>query len=238
MTSKHIPKDGQKLSNNIILEQTPRLAPTPRVSKKPTVTKATSPITENLHQHHIKNIILDIDETLIHTKMTKCANTDHVFSIEKTKYYVLYRPHLREFINFIFTNFETINIWTAATYDYAKNIISRILSSMLIDKDQLPKLKFFNTRQQVSKDGSKKLSKLFNTDYAKSLNINESNTIMIDDKPSVFNYNTGNGFIIPAWTGSKDDEFLLKLIHIISVIQQENLLIDINEKSINLSELI
>jgi TFIIF-interacting CTD phosphatase-like protein len=108
---------------------------------------------------------------------------------------------------------------------------------MLVDKTQLPKLKFFNTRQQVSKDGSKKLVKLFSTDYAKSLNITESNTIMIDDKQSVFNHNTGNGFIIPAWTGQKNDDFLLKLQHIIAVIQKENLLIDVKAKSINLSEL-
>jgi TFIIF-interacting CTD phosphatase-like protein len=185
---------------------------------------------------NIKNIILDIDETIIHTMMTECK-ADHVFSIEKTKYYVLYRPHLHSFINFIFTNFETINIWTAATYDYAKNIISKLLVTMLVDKTQLPKLKFFNTRQQVSKDGSKKLVKLFSTDYAKSLNITESNTIMIDDKQSVFNHNTGNGFIIPAWTGQKNDDFLLKLQHIIAVIQKENLLIDVKAKSINLSEL-
>ena len=185
---------------------------------------------------NIKNIILDIDETIIHTMMTECK-ADHVFSIEKTKYYVLYRPHLHSFINFIFTNFETINIWTAATYDYAKNIISKLLVTMLVDKTQLPKLKFFNTRQQVSKDGSKKLVKLFSTDYAKSLNITESNTIMIDDKQSVFNHNTGNGFIIPAWTGQKNDDFLLKLQHIIAVIQNENLLIDVKAKSINLSEL-
>jgi TFIIF-interacting CTD phosphatase-like protein len=186
---------------------------------------------------NIKNIILDIDETIIHTMMTECK-ADHVFSIEKTKYYVLYRPHLHSFINFIFTNFETINIWTAATYDYAKNIISKLLVTMLVDKTQLPKLKFFNTRQQVSKDGSKKLVKLFSTDYAKSLNITESNTIMIDDKQSVFNHNTGNGFIIPAWTGQKNDDFLLKLQHIIAVIQKENLLIDVKAKSINLSELL
>jgi TFIIF-interacting CTD phosphatase-like protein len=197
---------------------------------------ALAPALAHEHKTKIKNIILDIDETLIHTRMDACE-ADHIFTIEKTKYYVLYRPYLHEFINFIFTNFETINLWTAATYDYAKNIVSRLLLNMLTDKSQLSKLKFFNTRQQVSKDGAKKLAKLFSTDYAKSLNIIENNTIMIDDKPSVFNYNTGNGFIIPAWTGQKDDTFLLKLQHVITVIQKENLIIDVNEKSINLAEL-
>ena len=185
---------------------------------------------------HIKHIVLDIDETLIHTKMTE-RPCEHCFSIEKTKYYVMYRPHLAEFINYIFSNFETVNIWTAATYDYAKNIISKILHTLLIDKTQLTRLKFFNTRQQVSVDGTKKLTKLFNTDFAKSLNILETNTIMIDDKPSVFNYNTGNGFIIPAWTGKKSDKFLLKLIKVIDLIQKEGLVINIKENAINLSEL-
>lgn len=184
----------------------------------------------------IKHIVLDIDETLIHTKMTptKC---EHTFSIDKTSYYVKYRPYLAEFINFIFNNFDSINIWTAATYDYAKNIISKVLHTLLLDKSLLYKLKFFNTRQQVSIDGSKKLNKLFNTEFAKSLNILETNTIMIDDKESVFNYNTGNGIIIPAWTGKKSDKFLLKLIKVIDVIQKEGLMINIKGNSINLSEI-
>ena len=47
---------------------------------------------------------------------------------------------------------------------------------------------------------------------------------MIDDKSHVFNKNTGNGLIIPAFTGNKKDNNLLKLTHFLKLIKDEKLL--------------
>jgi len=186
---------------------------------------------------HIKNIILDIDETLIHCKLTEPKKYDHVFVIDKMKYYIIYRPYLSEFINFIFDRFDTVNIWTAATHDYANKIISKILHKLLLNKKQLTKLKCFVTRKHVSQDGTKELAKIFRKKCAIELGIIPTNTIMIDDKSHVFNKNTGNGLIIPAFMGNKKDNYLLKLTHFLKLIQDEKLLINSNEESINLSEI-
>ena len=89
----------------------------------------------------------------------------------------------------------------------------------------------------MSSDGSKKLINLFNNERAKSLDICHHNTIMIDDKAHVFVNNTGNGFIIPEYIGNKSDKFLLKLIKLLTLIQKEKLVIDINQDSIILSDI-
>jgi TFIIF-interacting CTD phosphatase-like protein len=185
---------------------------------------------------HIKNIILDIDETLIHCKLTEPKEYNHVFIIDKIKYYIIYRPYLEEFINFIFENFDTINIWTAATQDYAHKIILKILNTKLKNKNLITeKLKCFFTRKHVAYDGTKELAKIFNNKCSIKYNIKPCNTVMIDDKSHVFNKNTGNGLIIPAFTGNKKDTNLLKLIQFLKLIQEEKLLINSNEESIDLS---
>ena len=112
-----------------------------------------------------------------------------------------------------------------------------MLFNLLDDKSLLPKLKCFVTRQHVSADGTKELDKIFNKKCAIDLDIKRNNTIMIDDKSHVFNKNTGNGLIIPAFTGNKKDNNLLKLTHFLKLIQDEKLLIDSNEASIDLTEL-
>ena len=185
---------------------------------------------------HIKNIILDIDETLIHCKLKQPQRYDFEFIIDKTKYYVIYRPFLKEFINFIFKRFDTINIWTAATQDYAHKIILKILNEHLEDKKLISsKFKCFFTRKQVSQDGTKELDKIFKNACSIKLNILPENTIMIDDKKYVFNKNTGNGLIIPGFKGNKKDDNLLKLIYFLKLIQDEKLMINMHEESIDLS---
>jgi TFIIF-interacting CTD phosphatase-like protein len=191
-----------------------------------------------INNMHIKNIILDIDETLIHCKLIEPKEYNHSFVIDKIKYYIIYRPYLEEFINFIFNNFDTINIWTAATQDYAHKIILKILNTKLKNKALITsKLKCFYTRKHVSNDGTKELAKIFNNKCSIKLNIQPHNTVMIDDKSHVFNKNTGNGLIIPAFMGNKKDTNLLKLIHFLKLIQEEKLLINSNEDSIDLSEI-
>ena len=187
---------------------------------------------------HIKNIILDIEETLIHCKTKEPKNYDFYFQIEKVKYYIIYRPYLEEFINFIFEYFDTINIWTAATQDYAHKIILKILNTKLKNKELIKKkLKCFFTRKHVALDGTKELDKIFQNPSAIEFKILPENTIMIDDKSHVFNKNTGNGLIIPAFMGNKKDNNLLKLIHFLKLIQDEKLLINSKEESIDLSDI-
>jgi TFIIF-interacting CTD phosphatase-like protein len=185
----------------------------------------------------IKNIVLDIDETLIHCKLEKPAYYDYKFTISKVTYYIIYRPYLKEFFIYLFNNFDTINIWTAATKDYAKNIISKLLITFIKDPHKYKKIVEFRTRKDVAQNGTKDLNKIFNNKCSDEYNIKPYNTFMIDDKKYVFNKNTGNGIIIPAFRGNKNDIYLLKLIEFLKIIKSEAIIADINEESINLDDI-
>lgn len=155
----------------------------------------------------IENIILDIDETLIHSTTVPLTDkkSDLQFKLGSETYYVHFRPGLSKFLNFVFDNFSTVNIWTAATRPYAQRILSAILTPT-----QRKKLAFFNSREHTV-SGSKPLEMVFNNSSAKKHGILPSNTIIIDDRADVSRHNPGNAIIIPAWKGQRDN-YLLKLI--------------------------
>ncbi|MDY6939695.1 MAG: HAD family hydrolase [Cyanobacteriota bacterium] len=69
-----------------------------------------------------KLLILDIDETLLHsTKTPLNYSTDF-----KIKYYHVYlRPNLNSFLEYCLQNFE-VAVWTASSREYADRIVDRI----------------------------------------------------------------------------------------------------------------
>ena len=172
------------------------------------------------------NIILDIDETLIHAvslqnkQKNKNSFTVKVGTKNNLEIYRVYRrPHLSKFLNFVFANFKTVNIWTAATKDYAIKIMKSILT-----KSQFSRIKFFNSRQQCTSTGIKPLREIFKTKQASTLNINKYNTIMIDDKKEVLVKNKGNGIVVSAWDSDSNDNSLLRLMYLLKTIIDNNLM--------------
>jgi len=177
------------------------------------------------------HLFLDIDETLIHTSTKKIESASFVFTLSEIKYYVLVRPGLTKFMQYVFKNFESVNIWTAATKEYAHIIMKHILT-----EKQYTKLKFFNTRTHIIA-GAKPLSVIFRNKEAIALGIKPENTIMIDDKPSVLKHNEGNGIVIPAWRGDDTDKYLLKLIVVMKGILEHKIKIESNTKYLKLVDI-
>lgn len=177
------------------------------------------------------NIVLDIDETLIHSQRTPSKNAKLKLDFGPETYHVLFRPGLKEFLRFVFKNFKTVNIWTAGTQDYAYRIMSNVLT-----KTQRKKLKFFNTRKHVV-NGTKPLDKIFQTPEAVELDIHAYNTIIIDDKKDVIQHNPGNGIIIPAFTGNQKDMYLYKLIVVLQGILELDLIIHPQQNHIDLRDI-
>lgn len=65
---------------------------------------------------HLKNIILDMDKTLI----------EGYFSIKHDKMVIEERPYLGQFLKFVFEHFDNVSIWTNANkewFDYVYNTI-------------------------------------------------------------------------------------------------------------------
>lgn len=169
-----------------------------------------------------KLIILDLDETLFyseHNSRMSDASYDFItrsFPIFEGEYYTMFRPHLGEFIKWLFDNFN-VAVYTAASRDYAE----LLLTKMDID---LKKLKFLWTRENctIKYDTEsnahlvyKKLAKL-----KKKYNLDRC--LMIDDKPNLIDC-YGNVIAIKPFYGDSNDRELMKLIiYLDSIKELEN----------------
>lgn len=176
------------------------------------------------------NIVLDLDETLIHTYDDNeliGREPDFSFKLGGYIYKVTKRPKLDQFINWIFSHpkIKTVNIWTAATCDYARNIIKHILTPA-----QRKKLHIFHTRKHVVQ-GTKPLDKIFNDKLRKN------NTIMVDDRAEIGVSNPGNLIVIPAYLGDTNDDYLDKLSILINLILDQKIMTNPDESPTYLKDM-
>lgn len=169
------------------------------------------------------NIVLDLDETLIHTHTDKSKGYDFVLYMSKsTPYYVKKRPRLTNFLNFIYKEFNTVNFWTAGTAPYAQHILRNILSPQ---QQRQTVIVYSRGHLAVHPQGHyyKPLDKLFKTALAKRHGIQPHNTIMIDDVAQNFVANIGNGLVIPAYTGQPKDKILSQLVIVLKGIKTNSI---------------
>jgi RNA polymerase II subunit A small phosphatase-like protein len=167
-------------------------------------------------------IVLDLDETLIHTESVpeewaKHLDYDFKFKgIGESLFYTKKRSFLDEFLDFSFKNFD-VAIWTAAGKDYAKNIIKGIgleerdLSFLYTQENCTIRLNLDFSNYYGIKD-LKKVKK-----YGYSL----EQTLIIDDVRETAVNNYGNLILIKEFTGDSDDTELLKLINYLEKIKDE-----------------
>jgi TFIIF-interacting CTD phosphatase-like protein len=172
------------------------------------------------------HIVLDLDETLVSVTLNKPKKYDFKFKLEKEVYYGSTRPHLKKFLKFVFDNYETVSVWTAATKSYAVKILNHIMT-----KNQRESLAFFLTRKNLKTDNgeiTKPLRKIWESSK-NTYGLRPSNTVMLDDKDVVTRFNPGNSFIIPAWKGRSDDRYLLKFIQISKILLSKEKTIKFNK---------
>ena len=169
-------------------------------------------------------VVLDIDETLIHTKYTSNKSdkglkkkSDIFFKINGLYYYILVRPNAVSFLNDIFKKFDHVCIWTAAEKLYAKKIIS----SLFTLEQEASLLEFWSRKNCVIKDGNytKPLNKLFE----KHKFLNNKNTVIIDNNNLITKLNKNMSINVPDYTGQKNDKILLKLTPLMSINSEKKL---------------
>lgn len=180
----------------------------------------------------VKNVILDLDQTIISgeifEKFVKDAEefdqryydrdkqVDFKY-VDMDKDYVIYeRPHLQEFLDWLFKNYN-VSVWTAASKNYAMFIIEKII---LKKKNRRLDYVFFCYHCDISielTDNTKDLSILWKKYKLKGYNKN--NTIIIDDYDEVYNTQPKNCIqIIPfkfIKKGSENDDELIKIKEVI-----------------------
>ena len=179
------------------------------------------------------NIILDLDETLIHSIKTTefIEDEDNLELLGKFKdrthnmdyeYVVFERPNLQEFLDFLFKNFN-VSVWTAANKDYALFIIEHCILSRKKNKSYIPQPQrqldyiFYDKHRDRSqivygKKSPKQLKLLWEKFGLNQFN--SSNTFIIDDHPEVKSQQPQNCVAMVEFIVSpsrKNDRFLKKL---------------------------
>jgi TFIIF-interacting CTD phosphatase-like protein len=163
------------------------------------------------------NVLLDLDQTLIsgeEYKGFKHENRLDKFEVKlmDKEYIVFARPHLQQFLDFLFKYFN-VSVWTAASKSYALFIIDNFI---LTKPNRRLDFMFFSYHCNYSvkcKKGLKGLNVLW--ENFKLTHYNESNTIIIDDNPEVKSIQKCNCYNIKPFyalkNGSENDTALVEL---------------------------
>lgn len=171
----------------------------------------------------LTNVILDLDSTVINSlrpweKQPKGLIGHHMKDgpdgkTGETEYIVYERPHLQEFLDYLFANFK-VAVWTAASVDYAAFIIEEIL----LQKKPGRRLEFFffdyhgGLCNSSGAESPKDLQLVWNTFPS----FTKNNTIIIDDYEAVYIPQMCNSYPIPPFLAdardATEDEELLKLM--------------------------
>lgn len=187
-----------------------------------------------------KCVVLDLDQTLIATqdhieslkelnimsdpKLLLLRNRVYHITIEDlekpgigTKYdfWGVTRPHVKEFLLFCFSYFKVVAVWSAGQRPYVEEIVDSIFQDLpkphiILSHDDIE----YNSSGHIEKPLTKMIK--FNPMLTRLMTL--QNTLAIDDNPSTFVKNYGNGVLIPEYDPdlsidafNKDDQRLLQL---------------------------
>ena len=159
-----------------------------------------------------KTLILDLDETLVHSSIIPFPNGSHIIitiTVAGRKYdiYVLQRPFVDQFLQEMSSLYEII-IFTASMAEYAEPLL------LQLDKKKIIKL-ILNRTHCIYYQGK----------YIKDLKIIKKDIkdlIIIDNNPVSYSLNKENGIPILSWFDNPNDGELMKLIPILKYLAKVN----------------
>jgi hypothetical protein len=172
-----------------------------------------------------KVIVLDLDETLVHShpdpnvdalKELKIYSDPNLIDLrpriykitmedvvhkrgtgDKTEMWGVFRPYVREFLIHCFNYFKIVIVWSAGRKNYVHTIVDQLFAGL-----RRPHVIFTYDDLEKLHNGTliKPLNKLMEKVTGLHKYMNLSNTFIIDDRTSVFQEpNPGNGIEIPAY---------------------------------------
>ncbi|KAI9188689.1 Nuclear envelope morphology protein 1 [Blastocladiella emersonii ATCC 22665] len=149
-----------------------------------------------------KTLVLDLDETLIHSTSRGLRRCDHLIEVtidhHKCLYYVYKRPHVDFFLRKVAEWYKVV-IYTASLQEYADPVID-----FLDGHRGLIAKRYF--RQSCIQHGGT---------YLKDLAVVEpdlSQVCLLDNSPISYAINQANGIPIEGWVSDQQDEALLELL--------------------------
>ncbi len=159
-------------------------------------------------------LVLDFDETLIHSTEKKLNKNPDIFIPD---YFVYLRPNLKFFLDKITKHYQ-IAIWSTATIDYLKLIIKQ--SYLKNYNFEFVWDRRFCDERYDKKDPHwfyiKKLSKV------KDLGFNLNRSIIVDDSFEKIKFHYKNAILFKPYMGNDDtDNELIKLYKFLFLIKDE-----------------
>ena len=156
-----------------------------------------------------KTLILDLDETLVHSSFVPFENNDIVLNIEFEgmlyNIYVLIRPGAIDFIKKVAKLYEVI-IFTASISKYALPLID------ILDSDK-------NIQYKLTREHCTFLNGIYIKEL-KKLNRDLNDLIILDNSPLAYSFDIDNGLPIKAWYEDKNDNELDKVYFILEFLSK------------------
>ncbi|KAK4756126.1 hypothetical protein SAY87_009883 [Trapa incisa] len=147
-------------------------------------------------------LVLDLDETLIHSTTEPCTDADFTFRIffnmEEHTVYVRKRPFLKAFLERVSDLFMVV-IFTASESVYAEQLLD------ILD----PESKFFSRR--CYRDSCMVIDGNYMKDLT-ILGVDLAKCAIIDNSPQVFQLQVNNGIPISSWFDDPSDYALMSLL--------------------------
>ena len=171
-----------------------------------------------------KTLVLDLDETLIHSAFEPFIPRDDITLRMKMKdndiiIHVLKRPYLDEFLNIVTQKYEVV-IFTASISDYANPLLDQL--------DPMKKISHRLFREHCTKADNGLFIKDLNR-----LGRDLKNVIIIDNNPVSFIANKANGLPILTWHSIQSDNELIKLIPLLTYLSNVDDIRPIINKVVN-----
>ncbi|XVF87222.1 hypothetical protein PTKIN_Ptkin18bG0101500 [Pterospermum kingtungense] len=149
-----------------------------------------------------KTLVLDLDETLVHSTLEHCDDADFTFTVffnmKEHTVYVKQRPHLQTFLEKVAEMFEVV-IFTASQSIYAAQLLD------ILDPDRKLISQRVYRESCIFSDGS----------YTKDLTVlgvDLAKVAIIDNSPQVFRLQVNNGIPIKSWFDDPSDCALISLL--------------------------
>ena len=159
-----------------------------------------------------KNIVLDLDETLVNTREDfdslkkvnlidpKIGKSFYSLILPPDYYHVwgIVRPGCKEFLRFCFDYFDKVIVWSAGEDKYVQAVVNRLFDG-LPEPDAVLSRPFCETEDGNTTKPLIKLQQIFP-------DVNLTNTLIVDDREHNFiNCNPDNAILIPPFSPSESE---------------------------------